>query len=50
MAYRRYDKGYLPNKGGWCDQSAKFNEIMDIIDSEIGHVRQEAEKNKAKEK
>ena len=48
MAYKRYEKGYLPNEGGWCDQGAKFNEIMDIIDTEVGMIQREAEKNRAK--
>lgn len=38
-AYQRYEKGYLPNEGGWIDQSAKFNDIIDIIEAEICKIK-----------
>ena len=46
MAYRRYEKGYLPNSGGWMDQSAKFNDIIDIIEQESNIVANKTSKDK----
>jgi hypothetical protein len=40
-AYRYFSKGYLPDEGGWRDQSAKFLHAMDIIDSELGKIQEE---------
>ena len=45
-AYRRYEKGYLPNSGGWMDQSAKFNDIIDIIERESNIVAGKMSKGK----
>ena len=42
-AYRRYEKGFLPDEGGWQDQSAKFNDVVDIIEKESAAI---ARKNK----
>jgi len=44
-AYRRFVAGYLPNTGGWLEQSAKFNDVIDIIESELAAIRQEEEDN-----
>lgn len=46
-AYKRYEKGYLPNEGGWLDQAAKFNEAMDIIDEELAKKSEEKLKNRS---
>ncbi len=46
-AYRRYEKGLLPNAGGWADQSAKFIDMINIVDglsSEVG--KENAARNK----
>lgn len=35
QAYNFYKNGYLPNSGGWMDQSAKFIEAIDVIEKEV---------------
>lgn len=46
-AYQLFDKGYLPNAGGWVEQPAKFLDAMVIISAEIQKVKdEEAEKQK----
>ncbi len=47
-AYNRYCKGFLPNDGGWLDQSYKFNVILDIIEGEI--IKIDKLQQKAREK
>ena len=42
-AYLYYKDGYLPAAGGWMDQSAKFIEAMEIIETEIENVKKEKE-------
>ena len=37
-AYNRFEKGFLPNSGGWFDQSAKFNHVIDIIERELAEI------------
>jgi len=44
-AYILFEKGFMPNKGGWMDQSAKFIDAMEIVEAEISKMRKEAEKN-----
>ncbi len=39
-AYSRYEKGYLPNAGGWMDQSAKFNDVIDLIEAQLAVIAQ----------
>ncbi len=48
-AYVLYEKGYLPNDGGWLKQPAKFTLMMNLIDNLFGHFRRvEDEKQEAK--
>ena len=35
QAYNMFDKGYLPNAGGWLNQPVKFLKAMDVIEGEI---------------
>ena len=44
-AYIFFQNGYLPNSGGWLDQSVKFIDAVEIIETEISKIREEAEKN-----
>jgi len=44
-AYIFFEKGFMPNRGGWMDQSAKFIDAMEIVEAEISKMRKEAEKN-----
>lgn len=45
-AYRRYEKGFLPDDGGWKDQSAKFNDVIDIIERESDSIASKKSKGK----
>ncbi len=45
-AYRRYEKGYLPDAGGWMDQGAKFNDIVDVIEQESNVIAGKMSKGK----
>ena len=47
-AYNRYSKGFLPNEGGWLDQSYKFNTVLDIIEGEMAKINQASKKDGAK--
>lgn len=40
QAFIRYRNGILPNSGGWFDQSAIFNEAIDIIEQELAEIEQ----------
>ena len=44
-AYIFFQNGYLPNSGGWLDQSVKFIDAMEVIETEISKIREEAEKD-----
>ncbi|MFA6216410.1 MAG: hypothetical protein WDL87_01990 [Candidatus Omnitrophota bacterium] len=44
-AYIQYTKGYLPNDGGWISQPKKFIEAMDIIENEVGKLREKKQKD-----
>lgn len=37
-AFNRFDKGLLPNRGGWLEQPAKFNDAVDIIQREMAEI------------
>lgn len=38
-AYRRYDsKGHFPDAGGWMDQAARFNDVVDIAERELAKI------------
>ncbi len=32
QAYCEYEKGYLPNDGGWLDQTVKFSQVMRMVE------------------
>jgi len=34
-AYNFYKNGFLPNPGGWLNQTAKFIEVISLIDREV---------------
>ncbi len=38
-AYRMFDRGYLPNQGGWLEQPAKFIEAMEVIEREVYFIQ-----------
>jgi hypothetical protein len=40
-AYLMFEKGYLPNPGGWLEQPMKFSEIMFFIDNLIAKMQKE---------
>lgn len=42
-AYILFEKGYLPNAGGWLDQPVKFTEMMLLIDALVGKFQKEKE-------
>lgn len=46
--YKKYEKGYLPNSGGWLEQSAIFNDVIGIIETEYGKVAIEKAKKGGK--
>ena len=39
-----FEKGYLPNAGGWIEQSNKFIEAMEIVEREIIKIQQPKQK------
>lgn len=41
--YLQWEKGYLPNAGGWLDQPFKYAQAMILIDNLIGTFRKEKE-------
>lgn len=41
-AYWRYEKGMLPNAGGWADQSDKFIQMITLAESIASEVKQNA--------
>jgi len=47
-AYNRYSKGFLPNEGGWMDQSYKFNSVLNIIEYEISKIEKLRHKSREK--
>lgn len=46
--YMPYKKGFLPNDGGWLDQTIRFTRSMDVIEQYAAQL--EAEKNDAKQR
>ncbi|GEM_PF-915575 len=38
QAYNFYKNGILPNAGGWLNQTAKFIEAINLIDSEMNDI------------
>ena len=41
-AFNFYERGYLPNPGGWIEQSAKLLDAFEVIEKELKKI--EAEK------
>jgi hypothetical protein len=39
-AYLFFEKGYLPNPGGWLEQPLKFIQAIKIIEREIALARE----------
>jgi hypothetical protein len=39
-AYLFFEKGYLPNPGGWLDQPLKFIQAIKIIEREIALAKE----------
>ena len=37
-AYNKYQKGFLPNSGGWLEQPAKLNDVFDIIEKQLAII------------
>lgn len=40
-AYLFYEKGYLPNPGGWLEQPLKFIQVVRIIEREAAKLRED---------
>jgi len=40
-AYIFFEKGYLPNPGGWLDQPLKFIQAMRTIEAEVMKLKEE---------
>jgi len=49
QAYFFFSKGYLPSAGGWLEQSTRFIEAMETIETSIKRIESE-EQNKVKKK
>lgn len=45
MAYKMFKAGFLPSNGGWLNQTNKYIEIMNFLDSEITKFNKEQEVN-----
>lgn len=43
QAYYEYEKGYLPNDGGWLEQPIRFSQVIRLIERLI--VKNQEEKN-----
>jgi hypothetical protein len=41
-AYRMFKNGFLPNAGGWLEQSNKFIEVMCFIEAKVAEFQREA--------
>ncbi|MDP3790341.1 MAG: hypothetical protein Q8R48_08085 [Candidatus Omnitrophota bacterium] len=44
-AYNFYKNGNLPNAGGWLDQTAKFIDVVELIDGEMNAIMQKHMEN-----
>lgn len=40
-AYNFFQKGYLPNPGGWMDQPAKLIEAIELIETQVQRIDEE---------
>jgi len=45
-AFQFYRQGYLPNAGGWIDQSAKMLDAFEVIEKELQTIEQEMQKRR----
>jgi hypothetical protein len=45
-AFQFYRNGYLPNTGGWIDQSAKLIDAFEVIEKELHSIEIELEKRR----
>lgn len=46
VAYKMFKNGFLPNAGGWLQQSSKFIQVMTFLEMEISnHEKEMAVKN-----
>jgi len=45
-AFQFYRNGYLPNTGGWIDQSAKLIDAFEVIEKELHFIEIELEKRR----
>ena len=36
-----YKKGFLPNSGGWLDQTVRFSRSMDVIENYSAKIQEE---------
>jgi len=39
-AYIFFERGFLPNPGGWLDQPLKFIQAMKIIEAEVMKIKE----------
>lgn len=40
-AYNFYKNGFLPNRGTWLEQPAKFIDALEVIENELAEIKQE---------
>ncbi len=40
-AYIFFEKGFLPNPGGWLNQPLKFIQVIRVIEAEIAKIKEE---------
>jgi len=43
-AFQFYKEGYLPNAGGWIDQSAKMIDAFEVIEKELQSIETDRQK------
>jgi hypothetical protein len=47
-AFQFYKQGYLPNEGGWINQSAKMIDAFEVIEKELQEIEWDREKRRNK--
>lgn len=47
-AFQFYKQGFLPNQGGWVDQSAKMIDAFEIIEKELQAIEVDRQKRRDK--
>lgn len=45
-AFNFYERGYLPNQGGWIEQSAKMLDAFEVIEKERRSIEIEKERKR----